>query len=336
MATPPTFSLFLLISFSLLLSISAELCNPSDKSTLLKIKQSLQNSPRSFSTWKPNTDCCKTWDNIVCSENGAPTGRVTLLTIAGDEAIVGPLPPSIGDLPYLATLQIFSNPNLTGPIPVTIGKLTRLTFLALSANKLTGPIPGSLGHLTRLENLDLESNRLTGTIPPSLSLLPVINNLDLSFNQLTGSIPASFGAFKTGLLLQVVNNRLSGPIPRSLGRANLTTLDVSGNKFTGDVSFVLNGRDKALESIVLRGNRFKFDISKVDLPRGLKLIDIAENMIYGSLPRRLGQLPLNFIDVSYNQLCGPIPKGRRLKQFRPLRFGHNKCLCDLPLPPCKK
>jgi len=255
--------------------------------------------------------------------------------VAYSNDVVGQIPPIVGDLPYLTSLRFFQLSNLTGSIPQTITKLTRLQVLDLSSNHLTGPIPDFLSQIKSLEQVYLFSNSFSGPIPSSLSLLPNIFDLELFRNKLTGSIPESFGSFKTGLTLQVFDNLLSGSIPRSLGQANLTILDVSGNRFTGDVSFLF-ARDKALNTIVLRQNKFKFDFTNVDLPQFLRGIDIAHNQIYGSLPKRLGQLPLSFIDVSYNQLCGPIPKGRRLKRFSPIRFAHNKCLCGPPLPPCKK
>ncbi|KAL2923778.1 Polygalacturonase inhibitor [Bienertia sinuspersici] len=312
-------------------SQSTKACNPNDKKVLLQIKKHFNNASP-FSTWNPKTDCCN-WNDIGCDDEANP-GHVSSLTIAYGEDIVGQIPPIIGDLPHLMSIRVYSNPNLSGPIPQAITKLTRLEFLILDSNKLTGPIPEFLSQMKSLQIIDLSDNGFTGPIPPSLSHLPNLFELDLFRNKLTGSIPESFGSFKTGITLQVFGNKLSGTIPRSLAHANLTTLDVSENQFTGDVTFLF-AKDKPLDTIILRQNKFKFDFGKVDLPRGLKGIDMAHNKIYGSLPKRLGQLPLQFIDVSYNQLCGRIPTGRRLKQFKPFRFGHNKCLCGAPLSPCK-
>ena len=64
--------------------------------------------------------------------------------------------------------------GLTGPIPPTLGTLSQLRTLNLSGNSLTGPIPPALGHLARLETLDLGLNALAGPIPPELGTrLPV-------------------------------------------------------------------------------------------------------------------------------------------------------------------
>ncbi|KNA21659.1 hypothetical protein SOVF_041230 [Spinacia oleracea] len=238
----------------------------------------------------------------------------------------------VGDLPFLKTLGFYHLPNVTGLIPSTITKLSKLEILTLTANKLTGPIPDFLRQIKTLQHLDLSNNRFFGTVPSFLSSLPNIFKLELFSNKLTGTIPESFGSFKN-ISLDLSDNHLSGAVPRSLGHANLTYLSVGRNKLTGDVSFLF-ARDKPLKTINLSRNKFKFDFTNVDLPHGLELIYISQNMIYGSLPKRLGKVPLYSIDVSRNQLCGPIPTG--LQAFSPSKFAHNKCLCGVPLPPCKK
>lgn len=152
-------------------------------------------------------------------------------------------------------------------------------------------------------------------------------------NQLTGTIPESFASFKSSVDLKLANNKLSGPIPKSLGNAKLSGLDVSGNRFTGDVSFLF-GKDKLLGDLSLSKNQFKFEFTNIELPQGLRTLDISYNEIYGSIPKNIGQLPvLQSIDFSNNQLCGQIPSA--LKQFNASLFANNKCLCGAPLAPCK-
>lgn len=154
-------------------------------------------------------------------------------------------------------------------------------------------------------------------------------------NNLSGSIPESFGSFKRRLsILRLDTNGLSGPIPKSLGQANIEALDLSQNNFTGDVTFLFKS-DKPMQQVILRQNHFKFNFSNVDLPWSLNYIDMSYNQLYGSLPRRLGQLPkLIYVSFRFNHLCGKVPKGGRLKQFK--AFFNNKCLCDAPgLPVCK-
>ncbi|XP_021724024.1 polygalacturonase inhibitor 1-like [Chenopodium quinoa] len=305
-------------------------CHPNDRNALLQIKSHFINNASTFSNWVPNTECCY-WSNVGCDEDG----RVVILVVNDADDVVGQLSPAIGDLRYLQALRFWNLPNLTGPIPSTIGKLTKLLILDINNNSMSGPIPKELGRLKKLEQLFITSNKFSGYIPPDLSRLSNLVYLHLFGNKLTGSIPASFGSFNTNLSLLLYDNQLSGPIPKSIGQAKLSKVSVSNNQLSGDASFLFGSDKTVLTDVSLRNNKFKFDFSNVDLPQGLRNLDIAHNMIYGSLPKRLGQLPLQSIDVSYNKLCGKIPTGRRLKTFSPSFFAHNKCLCGAPLPPCK-
>ncbi|KMT14248.1 hypothetical protein BVRB_4g076040 [Beta vulgaris subsp. vulgaris] len=315
-------------------------CNPDDKNVLLQIKDHFHNV-YPFSEWNPKSDDCCNYEGVDCHDQGPGLGRINSIFItqaSGVGSLAGEIPSIIGDLPFLTTIGFSGQPNLTGSIPPSFTKLTMLAVLDLESNSLSGPIPDFLGQIKTLRVIQIGSNQFSGSIPSSLSLLPILSILDLSGNRLTGAIPESFGSFTTGLktLRLQGNNGLSGAIPKSLGKPNLTTLDLSYNKFTGDASFLFS-KDKPLVILELRQNQLKFNFSKVDLPMSLNYFDIAYNNIYGSLPKRAGQLhQWIYFNVSFNELCGKIPKGGRLKQFSPSGFSHNKCLCDAPgLPPCK-
>lgn len=247
----------------------------------------------------------------------------------------GPIPDFLGQFKNLDDIDLSSN-AFTGSIPASLGRLTKLRTMNLGSNQLSGSIPPALGGIKSLIQLYLYSNALSGPIPGSFAQLRNLNELDLRQNQLTGSIPASFGSFKNSdLNIDLSFNRLSGPTPSAFGNANVTAINLSNNNITGDASFLFGRGKTVLTAVDLSNNHFQFDFSSVDLPRGLKKLYISHNLIFGSLPGRLGQLPLKDIDVSFNQLCGQIPVGRRLKQFSPAKFSNNKCLCGLPLPACK-
>ncbi|XP_074306995.1 polygalacturonase inhibitor 1-like [Silene latifolia] len=334
METQLKFSLFLtsLIVFSCLLSYSssAELCDPKDKTALLQIKNRLGPNTTFFESWQPNTDCCKSWINVGCDDK---TNRVKILTIGQNNELEGQIPPVVGDLIGLEQLWFNDMPGLTGPIPTSLSNLINLQELALARTNITGSIPPFLGRLKKLTTLDLSENRLSGPIPPSLSLLTNLQQLLLFKNQLIGSIPASFGSFKSLVLIQAYENLLTGPIPNSLSKVDLTWLDLSNNNLTGDASFLF-GSNQKLILLNLSKNALSFDLSKVVFPKKLQGLDLSHNMIYGSLPKQLAQLPLELFNVSYNQLCGPIPTGNWLNKFKADSFAFNKCLCGGPLAAC--
>ncbi|KAG7549800.1 Leucine-rich repeat [Arabidopsis thaliana x Arabidopsis arenosa] len=323
-------SLLFLFTF-LTISLSKDLCNQNDKNTLLKIKKSL-NNPYHLASWHPETDCCS-WYCLECGD-ATVNHRVTALTIFSGQ-ISGQIPPEVGDLPYLETLVFRKLSNLTGQIQPTIAKLKNLRYLRLSWTNLTGPIPDFLGQLKNLEFLELSFNDLSGSIPSSLSTLPNIMALELSRNKLTGSIPESFGSFPgTVPDLRLSHNQLSGPIPKSLGNLDFNRIDFSRNKLEGDAS-MLFGANKSTWSIDLSRNMFNFDISKVEIPKALGILDLNHNGITGNIPVQWTEPPLQFFNVSYNKLCGHIPTGGKLQTFDSYSYFHNKCLCGAPLEICK-
>lgn len=338
MATQPKptflFPLLFIISSSLQIthSLSSEHCNQNDKNTLLQIKNQMGPNSYFFSTWQPSTDCCKSWFNVACNTR---SNRVNYLTIGQTTELSGPIPLIVAELSGLEVLFFNDIPGLTGPIPSAISNLTNLQDLEIYRNNLTGPIPDSLARLKKLTTLDLSKNYLSGPIPGSLSLLNNLSRLDLSQNRLTGSIPKSFANFKM-LFFQAHQNRLSGPIPKSLNRAGFTWINFSGNRLTGDASFLFGGSQNLLEVINLKNNALSFNFSNVEFSSKIRTLDVSQNMIYGSLPNQLAELPLKtMFNVSYNKLCGPIPTGNWVDRFGVDAFSHNKCLCGTPLPPCK-
>lgn len=182
----------------------SESCNSNDKTTLLKIKKSL-NNPQILYSWDPRTDCCTDWIGVACTH-----GRITGLTVqAGD--VVGQIAEEIGDLTDLVILDWSSLYRLRGTIPRSITKLKNLDYLRFRLTELSGPIPEYISELQNITFLDLSFNRFNGSIPGSISQMPKLEAIQLNRNKLTGSIPESFGSFVGKVPdLYLGNNHLSG------------------------------------------------------------------------------------------------------------------------------
>ncbi|KAL8490986.1 hypothetical protein ACS0TY_022844 [Phlomoides rotata] len=302
-------------------------CNPQDKKVLLKIKQEF-NNPYHLASWDPATDCCY-WYIVKCDRK---TNRIAQFNLFSAN-ISGQIPASIGDLPYLEYLTFHKITNLTGTIPPSITKLTNLKYLTISNTNISGPIPSFLSQMKNLTSLDLAFNYFSGEIPNSLPQLRNLYALRLDRNQLTGSIPDSFGEFAPSLqYLYLSHNRLSGMVPKALGDLNFTSLELQRNGLNGDVSFLF-GKNKTIQTADLSRNMLEFDLSNVEFPASLGYLDLNHNRITGSLPE--GLMAVNFLNVSYNQLCGRIPVGGRLQELDYTSYFHNRCLCGAPLPDCK-
>ncbi|KAH7532729.1 hypothetical protein FEM48_Zijuj04G0053200 [Ziziphus jujuba var. spinosa] len=140
---------------------------------------------------------------------------------ASGNHFTGPIPPSIGELVSLTSLNLSWN-ILQDQIPTSLGQIKNLKYLSLSGNNLTGSIPSSLGQLHALEVLELSSNSLTGEIPKFLENLHNLTVLLLDKNKLSGQIPSGLANVTTLSVFNVSFNNLSGLLPsnNSLMRCN--------------------------------------------------------------------------------------------------------------------
>ncbi|CAA3012353.1 polygalacturonase inhibitor-like [Olea europaea subsp. europaea] len=315
---------------------AAELCHPNDKAALLAFKHSFSN-PNPIPSWDPNFDCCNYY-GVECDET---TNYVIGLEMISDY-LTGTIPTALANLTHLQILRLHKIPNLVGEIPPAIGELTNLRFLEISWTNISGPVPHFLVNLKNLAFLELQFNRLSGSIPSSLATLPYLRVIDLSRNQLTGQIPESFGYLPNTAefpALDLSHNMLSGEIPASLANLNYSTVDISRNNLSGDAS-VFFGKGKITTVIAISRNNFSFDFSKVSFMESLVILDISHNKIYGSIPPQITEdTMLQRLNLTYNRLCGKIPTGWKLKfnseGWDYTSFFHNRCLCGIPLDPCK-
>ena len=161
--------------------------------------------------------------------------RVSELSLA-DRGLTGVIPPEIGQLASLVSLDLSSN-RLSGAIPPEIGQLAELESLDLTRNWLTGAIPPGFDGL---RSLKLGRNYLSGGIPPELGSHGMLEELYLNNNFLTGSIPAQLGRLSRLEKLGLQSNNFSGNIPAELGSlSRLRYLDLSNNWLEGPVPLEL-------------------------------------------------------------------------------------------------
>ncbi|KAJ6832373.1 polygalacturonase inhibitor-like [Iris pallida] len=334
-----------LLFFLAAIPLSSAACTKEDVKALLAFKNSFP--PNTFpNSWGDTSTSCCFWEGVDCTY-----GRVTSLFFTSDEYtndvipvnLKGTLPPSVGDLSALTGISISSQADLVGPIPSTWSKLIKLEYFTIYNSSISGPVPSFLSHFKSLQQLTINDCKLTGTIPPSLGDLANLRSIALAGNMLTGTIPSTlFSKLKKGLLadLELSENRLTGAIPKSFGSVAFRNVNLQDNKLTGDASFLF-GKSKPAFQILLARNNLSFDLTNVEYSvKYLETLDLSHNEIYGSINEQITEASLDLsqngsFDVSYNKLCGKIPRGGKFTPTEPDYFTHNKCLCGKPLPPCK-
>lgn len=263
--------------------------------------------------WSPSTLGCGEWFGVTCNEDGYVTAiTISLFGITtnipeslyeitsllhldiGANGLTGTISPKIGQLVNIVSLFADTN-KLTGPLPATFSNLAQLVIIYLSANTLTSIPKSALMGCVSLLLIDISNNAFTGLLPdlpinmvsisaagnsfsgpiPDLSYL-YLSALDLGYNQFNGTI-SSFGNPDYLNTISLAGNQLSGTIPASLSLLTaLTTLDLSNNKFTGELP----------------------DMSAMT---ELAQLDVANNSLSGVLGANGFPPHLYFLTCSYNK-----------------------------------
>lgn len=241
----------------------------------------------------------------------------------------GEIPPSISSLaPKLSYLELGHN-NLTGKIPSFLGKFKALDTLDLSSNGFSGTVPKSFGNLTKIFNLDLSNNFLVDPFP--VMNVKGIESLDLSnnkfhLNEIPKWVTSSEIIFSLKLAKCGIKMKMEDWKPAETYFYDY--IDLSGNEITGSPFGLLN-RTEYLVGFWAAGNKLRFDLGKLRIVKTLKYLDLAKNLVFGKVPNAVAGLEK--LNVSYNHLCGQIPKTK----FPATAFIGNDCLCGAPLQPCK-
>ncbi|KAK1416118.1 hypothetical protein QVD17_31906 [Tagetes erecta] len=211
----------------------------------------------------------------------------------------------------------------------------KVISVSIPKKKLLGFISPVLGSLSELRHLNLRNNRFMGHLPFQLFNAKNLQSLVLYGNSLSGSLP--YDVTKLGYLqtLDLSNNFFNGSIPISLFKCRrLRNLDLSQNNFTGLIPDGFVSNFSFLEKLDLSFNQFTGPIPK-DLGNLTNLqgtVDLSHNMFNGSIPTSLGNLPEKvYIDLTYNNLAGPIPQNGALVNRGPTAFIGNPGLCGPPL-----
>ncbi|KAI3728480.1 hypothetical protein L6452_17117 [Arctium lappa] len=127
-------------------------------------------------------------------------------------------------------------------------------------------------------------------------------------------------------VLSLKQNSISGEIPQLSGLANLKSLYLSYNNFSGEFPASLTTLHR-LKTIVLSGNHLSGPIpeSVLNVQR-LYVLYLDDNKFAGKIPP-LNQTSLRYLNLSNNQLSGQIPATPILVRFNSTSFSGNVDLC---------
>ncbi|KAM6581702.1 hypothetical protein CsatA_005476 [Cannabis sativa] len=273
----------------------------------------------------------------------------------GRNQIEGPLPKYISMFSHLKVLDVSYN-KLNGTLPKNIGELQLLEALYLYSNTFTGTLPESIGELQHLEALFLSSNSFSGLVTEvhfkKLSKLKRLNlgdnSLALNFNftwvppfqleevslrscKLGPQFPTWLKTQKYISRLDTSNSQIHDEIPANwLLSSPPYFLDLSSNQFHGHVPLHLSN----VTVLLLSNNKF-FNVNTFlcyPLQRSIKLLDISNNMLSGSLPDcQWNMKELIVLKLDNNNLSGIIPRSiGLLNGIQYLILGHNNFTGNLP------
>ncbi|KAJ6973993.1 hypothetical protein NC653_030140 [Populus alba x Populus x berolinensis] len=315
---------------------------------LLKWKASLDDnhSQSVLSSWVGSSPC--KWLGITCDNSGSVAHfSLPHFGLRGENKLSGFIPSSIGNMTMLTRLDLSMN-NLSGSVPREIGQLESLVELGLHTNNLnagynhfSGPIPKSLRNCTSLFRVRLEWNQLTGNISEDFGLYPNLNYMDLSHNDLYGELTwkwrgfhnltslklgqfqKNWGSLKALYNLALHNNHIFGVLPVEIQMlSQLRALNLASNNLGGSIPKQLGERDTI--------TNWAIETVRNDEP------SLTTNFSVLIPPALVDLVSLTTLDISYNELEGPIPKIKGFIEAPFEAFMSNSGLCGNTsgLKPC--
>ncbi|RDX77454.1 Receptor protein kinase-like protein, partial [Mucuna pruriens] len=208
--------------------------------------------------------------------------------------------------------------------------LFRVTSLALPNSQLLGSIAEDLGMIQHLQHIDLSNNFLNGSLPNTIFNSSQLQVLALSNNVISGQLPEMIGKLTNLKILNLSDNAFAGLIPDNLPNLpNLTVVSLKSNYFSGSVPTWFNH----VEILDLSSNLLNGSLPNEFGGESLRYLNLSNNKISGTIPAAFAkEFPENTtVDLSFNNLTGPIPGSQALLNQKTQFLSGNPDLCGKPL-----
>nr|XP_027126996.1 probable LRR receptor-like serine/threonine-protein kinase At1g53430 [Coffea arabica] len=271
------------------------------------------------------------YSNVTCncSFSANTVCHVTSIELKGLN-LTGTLPAEFANLSHLREIDLSRN-YISGSIPLSFARLP-LTNLSLLGNRINGTIPSEIGDISTLEDLILEDNQLGGPLPANLGRLSGLRRLLLSANNFTGTIPETFGNLKNLTDFRIDGNAISGKMPDFIGNwTKLTRLHMQGTLMQGPITPAISRLTNLYEMRILglSGSSIRFP-NLQDL-ENIRTVILRNCSIFGPIPEYMGiKANLKTLDLSYNNLTGPIPNTFQRLNFDNLLLASNALSGEIP------
>nr|XP_043618957.1 probable LRR receptor-like serine/threonine-protein kinase At1g53430 [Erigeron canadensis] len=300
-----------------------------------------------YSGWQPARDSCISGtglndtislnrrglldygSNVTCNCNSTVC-HITNIQLKGLN-LTGTLPEEFANLTFLQEIELSRN-YINGTIPARFGQL-RINFMSLLGNRISGPIPEVIGDISTLEELVIEDNLLGGPLPQSIGRLTRLRRFLASANNFTGTIPESYGKLTNLTDFRMDGSSLSGRIPDFIGNwTKLERLDLQGTSMEGPIpstiSLLTNLKELRISDLAGSSNtRFPNLQNMTNMQR----LFLRNCLLTGSIPEYIGQMSsVKNLDLSFNQLTGPIPDSIQRISFETLFLNNNSLSGEIP------
>lgn len=293
---------------SLLVAAQEGITDPVEVKALQDIRNSLIDINKNLSNWRRGDPCTSNWTGVLCFNTTKEDAYLHVRELQLlNMNLSGTLSPSLGLLSYMEILDFMWN-SITGSIPPEIGNIKSLELLLLNGNQLTGPLPEELGNLPKLDRIQIDQNHISGPIPKSFAYLNSTKHFHMNNNSISGQIPAELSRLPNLVHFLLDNNNLSGTLPPDLYKLpKLLILQLDNNQFDGSTIPPSYGNMTQLLKLSLRNCSLR-----------------------GLMPDLSGIPNLGYLDLSFNQLAGPIPPNKLFENITTINLSNNTLNGTIP------